>query len=331
MTEIEILFNFAMSLYKQNEKEKLKEAIKLFTSVAEYDTPSGELYSQAHYFAGKCFEKLEKYHEAFAHFERACSCNKPDVFAINSLGICYYSGIGIELDYNMAYACFSKAAKLGYDRAQYNAGLCHYYKEIEGKSYEKAFNYFLSAHNQKHLNSTEMVALCYANGKGVEKSFEKAYEYILLADQKKDSVKNSLIEYSAKTGRLKEAKNYIDDILKTEDSSSSLFKNAKKQLKEIDSNLIPKALEQDLCMEPNSFPNINYLTEKYGSFDKEFIYDTAIAKENLGEIKLAIQFYVIAAASGSKKALYTLNNMAVTDTLYFSNIMDYSGEEKGNG
>ncbi len=328
MSEIKKLFDSAKSHYEKKGEENLRKAIPLFEFVAELDTPLGNLYSHAHYLTGKCYEQLNENDKAFAHYNIAYSCHKPHIFAINSLGICYYTGIGVEKDFNKAFSYFSEAAEQGYDRAQYNAGLCHYYKDIDGKSYEKAFDYFLAAHNQKHSTSTKMIALCYADGLGVKQNYQKAYEYMLMADKKDAVVKPSLVEYATKIGNFKAAKNHIQDILNSESDSSDQFKQAKKQLIEIDSNLIPKALEKDFSTSLRNFPNIKDLTEKYGSFNKDFIYDTAIKNENLGNMELAIQFYIIAAANGSKKALYTLNNMSVKDTLYFSNIMDYSGEDK---
>ncbi len=326
MSEIEKIFNSAKYFYEKKGVENLEKAIKLFETAAEYDTPLGDFYSQSHYLAGKCYEELKENEKAFAHFNIAYSCNKPYLYAINYLGVCYYSGIGVKEDFNKAFSYFSEAAEQGYNGAQYNAGLCHYYKDINGKSYETAFNYFLAAHNQKHLRSTKMLALCYANGYGVEQNFQKAYEYMLLADKKDPTVRSNLVKYATEIGNYKAAKEHINDILNSEKDTSN-FKEAQKSLIEIDSVLIPKALEEYFSTSLRNFPNIKDLTEKYGSFNKDFIYDTAVKNENSGKMELAVQFYIIAAANGSKKALYTLNNMAVIDTLYFSNIMDYSGEE----
>ena len=230
MSEIKKLFASAQSYYEKKGEENLRKAIPLFEFVAELDTPLGNLYSHAHYLTGKCYEELEEKEKAFAHFNIAYSCNKPYLYAINYLGVCYYSGIGVKEDFNKAFSYFSEAAKQGYSGAQYNAGLCHYYKDINGKSYEKAFDYFLAAHNQKHLRSTKMIALCYANGYGVEQNFQKAYEYTLLADKNDPIVRSNLVKYATKIGNYKAAKEHINDILKSEKDSSKEFNEAKKIL-----------------------------------------------------------------------------------------------------
>ena len=65
---------------------------------------------------------------------------------------------------------FKKAAEKGSATAQYNLGVCYYNGIDVNVNYEEAFKWYLMAAEQGVVDAQYMVAICYARGKGTLQS-----------------------------------------------------------------------------------------------------------------------------------------------------------------
>lgn len=78
---------------------------------------------------------------AFDYFTKAKELG--NIAAINSLGLCYYNGLGVEKNIDKALKLFQEASFKNYAYAYNNLGLFYEQK----KDYKLAFNYFLKSAN----------------------------------------------------------------------------------------------------------------------------------------------------------------------------------------
>lgn len=107
--------------------------------------------------------------------------------SVNSVGIAYAKGQGVEKDEEKGFEYYRKAADMGYSAAQLNTGDC--YKEGRGTpiNLEMAFTYYrLAATNLNNPDEDAMFRLyeCYRDGVGVERDIDKAAYWRSLAESK---------------------------------------------------------------------------------------------------------------------------------------------------
>lgn len=105
--------------------------------------------------------------------------------SVNSVGIAYAKGQGVEKDEAKGFEYYRKAADMGYSVAQLNTGDC--YKEGRGTpiNLEIAVTYYLlAATNPNNPDEDAMFRLyeCYRDGVGVEKNIDKAAYWRSLAE-----------------------------------------------------------------------------------------------------------------------------------------------------
>ena len=135
--------------------------------------------------------------------------------AMNSLGIAYLQGNGVEADTTMGISWMEKAGQQGYVHAYYNLGYIYRFAEygmkqdfkkaygyfssgadkgsadcmyVKGmmlykgtgcdQNYTEAFRCFKEAAEKRHRPSLYMLGLCYRNGYGVERDSDLATEYL---------------------------------------------------------------------------------------------------------------------------------------------------------
>ena len=138
--------------------------------------------------------------------------------AMNSLGIAYLQGNGVEADTTMGISWMEKAGQQGYSNAYHDLGIVYKYSKYGvGQDFKKAYSYFnigaklcgLSclydkgymlykglgcqqdyaeavkcfkrAAKERHLPSIYMLGLCYRNGYGVERDEEQATDLLFRA------------------------------------------------------------------------------------------------------------------------------------------------------
>lgn len=103
-----------------------------------------------------------------------------------NLGVCYYSGKGVSVDYAEAVKWFRKAADQGYARAQCCLGIC--YEDGYGVTvdYTEAAKWYRKVAEQNETTAQCSLANCYANGQGVLKDYEEAVKWYRKAADRGD-------------------------------------------------------------------------------------------------------------------------------------------------
>lgn len=106
-------------------------------------------------------------------------CARHDIpEAALNLGTFYYTGRGVEQDYQKAYEFYKEAADAGVLRAICNCGYCFYYGRHQEIDYAKAYEYFsLGALLHNDANCLYKLGDLYLNGYGVSKN--ERYAFIL--------------------------------------------------------------------------------------------------------------------------------------------------------
>ena len=104
-----------------------------------------------------------------------------NVIAQYNLGVYYYNGVGVAVDYSEAVKWSRKAAEQGDAAAQSNLGVCYYTGNGVPQDYAEAVKWFQMAADQGNAIAQSILAASYANGEGVEKNFVEAYKWYNLA------------------------------------------------------------------------------------------------------------------------------------------------------
>lgn len=97
-----------------------------------------------------------------------------NVIAQNSLGEIYYTGFGVEKNYDKAFKLIEKSAKQGNVYAQCNLGSMYKYVY---KDYLKSKEWFNKAALQNCVYAQYELGKLYNEGYGLEKDFNKAFVY----------------------------------------------------------------------------------------------------------------------------------------------------------
>ncbi len=100
-----------------------------------------------------------------------------NVDAIQELGLRYYKGIGVGINYGKAKQCFEKAGQAGCKVSNYYLGLMYYNGKGMPTNHVKAKEYFEKSDKDNNVFSTYYLGKIYYWGDGVEKNEEKANEY----------------------------------------------------------------------------------------------------------------------------------------------------------
>lgn len=100
-----------------------------------------------------------------------------NVDAIQELGLRYYKGIGVGINYQKAKNCFEQAGKAGCKPSNYYLGLMYYNGNGMPTNHTKAKEYFEKSDKDNNIFSTYYLGKIYYWGDGVEKNEAKANEY----------------------------------------------------------------------------------------------------------------------------------------------------------
>eukprot|EP01095_Lingulamoeba_sp_RSL-Kostka_P011325 TRINITY_DN4273_c0_g1_i1.p1 TRINITY_DN4273_c0_g1~~TRINITY_DN4273_c0_g1_i1.p1 ORF type:complete len:335 (+),score=103.35 TRINITY_DN4273_c0_g1_i1:88-1092(+) len=143
-------------------KKDLTKSFEWFNKAAEQGHPMALYMTGVLYRKGEGVEKNEK--KAFQIYQEASEkFNLPEAYS--GLGTLYLYGYGVKKNIEKAKENFEKAAELDYKDAKYLLGLL---LEKGSKTVKKdansAFDYFLSAAKQGHLNSMNKAANYYFKG-----------------------------------------------------------------------------------------------------------------------------------------------------------------------
>ena len=102
-----------------------------------------------------------------------------DVNAQYELGCCYYDGIGVLKDYQLAVYWFHRAAKKKNVDAQLALGKCCFYGYgVDKQDYKLAVSWFQKAAKKENSEAQLLLGDCFYNGLGVKKdSIQSVYWY----------------------------------------------------------------------------------------------------------------------------------------------------------
>ena len=106
-----------------------------------------------------------------------------DLEVQNELGGMYYKGEKVLQDYEKALEWFRKAAKQGYEIAQYSLGMMYYNGDgIPKRDYKAAIEWFYKAAEQEYVHAQYVLGDMYYNGHGIpKKDYITAYVWFSLA------------------------------------------------------------------------------------------------------------------------------------------------------
>ena len=99
-------------------------------------------------------------------------------------GCNYYSGKGVQQDYQKAAFWYTKSAEQGYAPAQGALADCYQYGKGVPIDIQKTVFWYKKAAEQGDADAQYELACCYARGKGVQKDMQKAaFWYTKSAEQ----------------------------------------------------------------------------------------------------------------------------------------------------
>jgi len=101
--------------------------------------------------------------------------------AQNNLGMLYYNGGSVPMDYTKAREWFEKAAAQGDAGAQYNLGVLYDFGKGVPQNYEKARQWYETAAAQGHAFAQNNLGGLYEFGHGVTQDYVRAYMWYNVA------------------------------------------------------------------------------------------------------------------------------------------------------
>ena len=121
----------------------------------------------------------KQYEAAVEHYRRAAELGHSG--GQNTLGYCYYYGMGVERDYEKAVEWYRKSAEQGNGKAQHNMGVCYSSGNGVIKDQVKAVEWYRKSAEQGWANAQFSLGMCYASGNGVEADEAEAERWLRLA------------------------------------------------------------------------------------------------------------------------------------------------------
>lgn len=120
--------------------------------------------------------------------------NHGDVRAQSQLGGVYLFGeYGLDIDYKKAFTWYSKAAKQGDAKSQYNLAIMYLNGYGTDKNAVKAVGYYKKAAVQGDSDSQLQLGIRYLQGEGVEYNLEQAKYWFKKAEQSGNSEANQYV------------------------------------------------------------------------------------------------------------------------------------------
>lgn len=127
--------------------------------------------------------------EAYQWFMKAAE--EGYAVAESNIGVCYYEGIGVDVNLSEAFKWTMKAAKHGFRSAQHNVGLNYLLGQGIEKNPEEAYKWFSKAAKQDYAGSQVMVAFCRYNGVGTKENKEDVQKWVKkIAEESHQSVES---------------------------------------------------------------------------------------------------------------------------------------------
>lgn len=163
----------ASFIYEEDNSKYFEEYKKALDGKEQIYVSTAMKFIGESYYSGDGVEK--NYEKAHEWFEKACDLGNPA--ATQDLAVMYYYGNGVEQSYEKALEYFEKASKLNNKNAMHTIGYMYDMGMGVEQDYNKAFEYYEKAANLGHLSAMNNLAYMYENGKGMEQNYEKAAEW----------------------------------------------------------------------------------------------------------------------------------------------------------
>lgn len=136
------------------------------------------------YQLGKSYlNDLLDYEQAFHWMNRAVELGSDD--AIDGLGVCYLSGIGVEQNDEKAAELFQKAKEKNVIKGFFNLGQCYYFGCGVKKNVKKAIQLLQHAADAGLPDAVDLLASIYLNDESW-RNRKKAFQYLLSAQSTHD-------------------------------------------------------------------------------------------------------------------------------------------------
>ena len=133
----------------------------------------------------------QNYVEAVKWYRKAA--NQQNSAAQNNLGWCYQEGLGLEKDCNEAVKWYRRAAENGNSVAQDNLGDSYYIGRGDRQNYKEAAKWYRMAAEQGNRTAQNSLGNCYYYGNGVEQNYIEAVRwYRQAAEQGLCNAQNNL-------------------------------------------------------------------------------------------------------------------------------------------
>ncbi|MDF7669978.1 tetratricopeptide repeat protein [Orbaceae bacterium ESL0721] len=141
-------------------------------------------------FSNLAFSNTEKYELTKDYQIQLSNALQGDAIAQFNLGVRYYNGYGVDINYEEAAKWFSLSADQGITMAQFNLG--YMYTRGLGVKVDnnRAIYLFLPSANEGNVTAQYNLGVIYYNGEGIKQNYLKSLKWFTLAAIKKDQ--NSL-------------------------------------------------------------------------------------------------------------------------------------------
>lgn len=130
---------------------------------------------QAYFYKGLLLEELGDYSGATISYLEGAKLYQCD--CLYKIGLCFYRGIGIELDQKQAFEYFTYAYYCLHGNSAYYLSMMYFDGIVVKKSIKKALFYLKQAAQLYSLDACLLLARFYENGQYVEKNPHKASIY----------------------------------------------------------------------------------------------------------------------------------------------------------
>lgn len=137
-------------------------------------------------YCGMTPEEVKKFWDFKPHAEQG------NFAAQLIVGMCYYTGEGVEKDVIQAASWFRKAADQDYPYAQGMIGYCYQHGEGVEKDEAQAVAWYRKAADQGNGLAQLNLGACYAEGLGITKNEIEAYAYWTIAKTKNNKPQENL-------------------------------------------------------------------------------------------------------------------------------------------
>ena len=165
------------------EEDLFDRAIAYLKKAIEAENTAAMISYGAVFYNGRGVK--QDFNQAVHWYKEAA--DRGDSWAVNNMGYMYYYGRGdLEIDMELAYQYFSKAALLGVPNAYYKCGDMFYYGKYVAKDPFTAFRLYTDCYDMVKFDQPldcypdvcRRLGTCYHKGIGTEKDLTKAEQFL---------------------------------------------------------------------------------------------------------------------------------------------------------